>query len=65
MDCRTLAVALLCTPALSAPALAQTTAAPPAITRTVVAATKLPTVVTVALHFSCPPALPTYSGMKR
>jgi quercetin dioxygenase-like cupin family protein len=51
MDCRTLAVALLCTPALSAPALAQTTATPPAITRTVVAAAKLPTVVTVALHF--------------
>src|SRR5499427_5848837 len=51
MDCRTLAVALLCTPALSAPALAQTTAAPPAITRTVVAATKLPSVVTVPLHF--------------
>src|SRR6516225_9705705 len=51
MDCRTLAVALLCTPALSAPAIAQATAAPPAITRTVVAATKLPSVVTVALHF--------------
>ena len=51
MDCRTLAVALLCTPALSPPALAQTTTAPPAITRTVVAATKLPSVVTVALHF--------------
>ncbi|MGZ5876773.1 MAG: cupin domain-containing protein [Bradyrhizobium sp.] len=36
---------------LSAPATAQTTPAPPAITRTVVAATKLPTVTDVPLHF--------------
>jgi quercetin dioxygenase-like cupin family protein len=36
---------------LPAPATAQTTAAPPAITRTVVAATKLPTVTDVPLHF--------------
>ena len=35
----------------SAPATAQTTPAPPAITRTVVAATKLPTVTDVPLHF--------------
>jgi quercetin dioxygenase-like cupin family protein len=36
---------------LPAPATAQTTPAPPAITRTVVAATKLPTVTDVPLHF--------------
>jgi quercetin dioxygenase-like cupin family protein len=44
-------VALLSVAFVAAPALAQTTAAPPAITRTVVAATKLPTVVAVPLHF--------------
>jgi quercetin dioxygenase-like cupin family protein len=37
--------------ALAASAAAQTTPAPPAITRTVVAATKLPTVTDVPLHF--------------
>jgi len=36
---------------LPVPATAQTTPAPPAITRTVVAATKLPTVTEVPLHF--------------
>jgi hypothetical protein len=35
---------------VAAPATAQTAPAPPAITRTVVAATKLPTVVAVPLH---------------
>jgi hypothetical protein len=37
--------------ALSASGAAQITPAPPAITRTVVAATKLPTVTNVPLHF--------------
>ena len=36
---------------LAAPAAAQTTQAPPAITRTVVAATKLPTATDVPLYF--------------
>lgn len=49
MDCRTFSVGLLSALAVSAPALAQTTA--PAITRTVVAAAKLPTVVAGPLHF--------------
>ena len=49
MDCRTFSVGLFSALAVAAPALAQTTA--PAITRTVVAATKLSTVVTSPLHF--------------
>ena len=51
MDLRTFAVGLLSSLAVAVPAAAQTTPAPPAITRTVVAATKLPTVVAVPLHF--------------
>jgi quercetin dioxygenase-like cupin family protein len=50
MHLRTIGLMLLSTAALAAPAAAQTTPAPPAITRTVVAATKLPTVVAVPLH---------------
>jgi quercetin dioxygenase-like cupin family protein len=49
MHFRTFGVVLLTAVAVAAPALAQTTA--PAITRTVAAATKLPTVVAVPLHF--------------
>ena len=49
MDCRTLSVGLLSTLAVPSPALAQTST--PAITRTVVAAAKLPTVVAGSLHF--------------
>jgi quercetin dioxygenase-like cupin family protein len=44
-------ILLLGAMALAAPAAAQTTPAPPAITRTVVAATKLPTVKDVPLYF--------------
>jgi quercetin dioxygenase-like cupin family protein len=51
MYLRIIGLMLLGTAALVAPAAAQTTPAPPAITRTVVAATKLPTVVAVPLHF--------------
>src|ERR1700693_5911296 len=51
MHFRTFGVVLLSVASVVAPAMAQTTAAPPAITRTVVAATKLPTVVAVPLHF--------------
>jgi quercetin dioxygenase-like cupin family protein len=51
MQCRTTGLLLLGAMALSASGAAQTTAAPPAITRTVVAATKLPTVTDVPLHF--------------
>ena len=47
----TIGVMLLSIAALVAPAAAQTTPASPAITRTLVAATKLPTVVAVPLHF--------------
>jgi quercetin dioxygenase-like cupin family protein len=42
---------LLSAMALASPATAQTTPAPPAITRSVIAATKLPTVTGVPLHF--------------
>ena len=42
---------LLSAASLAAPAAGQTTPVPPAITRTVVAATKLPTVVANPLHF--------------
>jgi quercetin dioxygenase-like cupin family protein len=48
---RTIGIQLLGAVALAASATAQTTPAPPAITRTVVAATKLPTVTDVPLHF--------------
>jgi hypothetical protein len=51
MFSRTFGVVLLSTASVAAPATAQTTPAPPAITRAVVAATKLPTVVAVPLHF--------------
>src|ERR1700732_1180830 len=52
MQFRTTGILLLGAMALPTPATAQTTPAPPAITRTVVAATKLPTVTDVPLHFS-------------
>jgi hypothetical protein len=48
---RTTGIQLLGAVALAASATAQTTPAPSAITRTVVAATKLPTVTDVPLHF--------------
>src|SRR6266478_1048612 len=51
MQFRTIALLLLGAMALPAAGTAQTTPAPPAITRTVVAATKLPTVTEVPLHF--------------
>src|SRR5438067_99354 len=51
MHFRTFGLMLLSAASVVAPAMAQTTPAPPAITRTVVAATKLPTVVAVPLHF--------------
>jgi quercetin dioxygenase-like cupin family protein len=51
MHFRTCWVVLLGAMFVAAPAIAQTTAAPPAITRTVVVATKLPTVVAVPVHF--------------
>jgi len=51
MHFRTFGVVLLCATCVAAPATAQTTPAAPAITRTVVAATKLPTVVAIPLIF--------------
>jgi len=51
MQFRTIELLLLGAMALPAAGTAQTTAAPPAITRTVIAATKLPTVTEVPLHF--------------
>jgi len=51
MRLRTTGLWLLGALALPAARAAQTTPAPPAITRTVVAATKLPTVTDVPLHF--------------
>ena len=51
MQFRTTGLLLLGAIALPAAGIAQTTPAPPAITRTVVAATKLPTVTNVPLHF--------------
>jgi quercetin dioxygenase-like cupin family protein len=51
MQFRTTGLWLLGAMVLAAPATAQTTPAPPAITRTVVAATKLPTGTDVPLHF--------------
>ena len=51
MHFRTFGLVLLSAASVVAPATAQTTPAPPAITRTVVAAIKLPTVVAVPLHF--------------
>ena len=50
MHFRTFGVMLLSAASVAVPATAQTTSTPPAITRTVVAATKLPTVVAVPLH---------------
>ncbi len=51
MQFRTTRLLLLGAMALPASGTAQTTTAPPAITRTVVAATKLPTATDVPLHF--------------
>jgi len=51
MQFRTTGLLLLGAMALPAAGTAQTTPAPPVITRTVVAATKLPTVTDVPLHF--------------
>src|ERR1700680_3555763 len=51
MQFRTIGLLLLSAMALPASGTAQTTLAPPEITRTVVAATKLPTVTDVPLHF--------------
>src|ERR1700686_2730877 len=51
MHFRIFGIVLLSAASLAAPATAQTTPGPAAITRTVVAATKLPTVVAVPLHF--------------
>src|ERR1700694_599867 len=51
MRFRTTGLLLLGAMALPASGAAQTTPAPPAITRTVVVATKLPTVTDVPLHF--------------
>src|SRR5947207_15509052 len=51
MQFRTTGLLLLGAMALPASGAAQTTVAPPAITRTVVAATKLPSVTDVPLHF--------------
>jgi quercetin dioxygenase-like cupin family protein len=51
MQFRTTGLLLLATMALPTSGAAQTTPAPPAITRTVVAAAKLPTVTDVPLHF--------------
>jgi quercetin dioxygenase-like cupin family protein len=51
MHLRTIGVMLFSIAALAVPAAAQTIPAPPVITRTLVAATKLPTVVAVPLHF--------------
>src|SRR3981189_301365 len=51
MQFRTTGLLLLGAMAVPTSGAAQTTAAPPAITRTVIAATKLPTVTDVPLHF--------------
>ena len=51
MQFRTTGLMLLGAMALPASGIAQTTPAPPAITRTVIAATKLPTVTDVPVHF--------------
>src|SRR6266700_6647054 len=51
MQFRTTGLLLLGAMALPSSGTAQTTPAPPAITRTVIAATKLPTVTDVPLHF--------------
>ena len=51
MQFRTIGLLLLGAMGLPAAGTAQTTAAPPAITRTVIAATKLPTVTDVPVHF--------------
>jgi hypothetical protein len=51
MRFRATGMLLLSAMALGASAVAQTTSAPPAITRTLVATSKLPTVTDVRLHF--------------
>ncbi len=51
MQFRTIGLLLLGAMALPASGTAQTTAAPPAIARTVIAATKLPTVTDAPVHF--------------
>jgi hypothetical protein len=51
MHFRTFGIVLVGAAFVAVPAVAQTTAAPPAIMRTVVAATKLPTIVAAPLHF--------------
>ena len=51
MQFRTTGLSLLGAMALPASGTAQTTAAPAAIARTVIAATKLPTVTDVPIHF--------------
>src|SRR3977135_521216 len=51
MQFRTTGLLLLGAMTLPASGTAQTTPAPPAITRTVIAATKLPTVTEVPVHF--------------
>ena len=51
MQFRTTGLLLLGAMALPADGIAQTTPAPPAITRSVIAATKLPTVTDVPVHF--------------
>jgi quercetin dioxygenase-like cupin family protein len=51
MHCKIFAVVFVGAAFVAAPTIAQTTAAPPAIVRTVVAATKLPTVLAAPLHF--------------
>jgi quercetin dioxygenase-like cupin family protein len=51
MQFRTIGLLLLGAMALPVSGTAQTTPAPPAITRTVIAATKLPTVTDVPMHF--------------
>src|ERR1700730_10392567 len=51
MQIRTTGLLLFGAMALPASGAAQTTPAPPAITRTVIAATKLPTVTEVPVHF--------------
>src|ERR1700747_2676995 len=51
MQFRTTGLLLLGAMALPASGIAQTTAAPPTIARTVIATTKLPTVTDVPVHF--------------
>jgi len=68
MYVRAVGIVLLSAAALAAPAAAQSTPAAPAIIRTLVAATKLPTVVATPLHFRAvsvtiqPGAATSFSG---